>query len=216
MLIDRLIDIACLIFIFGLTLTVLPKQILGTMPWLLPGGLSLTITTIIGLVMLPNVPKILRWLTNLSWSKTHLSEQILELLNKLANDFTAGTKALTNARKYPAIILLSVLMWFCYWLNYYLMLFAFGLSDKVSVLTCLIVFAIGSVGVLVPTPGSVGSVHFLVSQALILTVGLNKDLALAYITVLHIVAFVLSSVIPAAICLAIQSAKTNRKIQATS
>jgi len=79
------------------------------------------------------------------------------------------------------------------------------LNKVVSPVQCLTVFTIGSAGVLVPTPGSVGSFHFLVSQGLTMVTPVNKDLALAYASTLHILCFVVATCVPAAICFGIQS-----------
>jgi uncharacterized protein (TIRG00374 family) len=205
MFIDRLLDIAMLVFLLGFTLVVLPSNFTTSLPWLVPTGRTLTVATIAGLLVLPFMGTIIHWLLSRPIVKSKVPEHALEAVSRLAEQFDLGTKSLKNPVKYPAIAILSLLIWCFYWLNFYLMLFAFGLQGKVSAEQCLTVFTIGSIGVLVPTPGSVGSFHFLVSQGLVMVAGLNKDLALAYATVLHILCFVIVTCVPAAICVAIQA-----------
>jgi uncharacterized protein (TIRG00374 family) len=207
MFIDRLLDIALLVFLLGFTLTMLPSEFAKTLPWLVPGGISLTVSTVVGLLLLPYMSSIIKFLLSRNFIKDKLPEHIFSKITNLSDQFDLGTKSLKNPVAYPAIAILSVLIWFFYWLNFYLMIYAFGLEAKVSAAQCLTVFTIGSVGVLVPTPGSVGSFHFLVSQGLMMVAGVNKDLALAYATVLHILCFVIITCVPAAICVAIQSSR---------
>lgn len=116
-----------------------------------------------------------------------------------------------DATAYPIIAVLTFGIWFFYWLNNYLMVLALGLGDRVSPMQCLVVFAIGSMGVLVPTPGSVGSFHFLVSQALQFTCGLDANTSLAYATVLHIICFIVAVCVPALVCWLIQQFITSKK-----
>jgi uncharacterized protein (TIRG00374 family) len=205
LLIDRLLDIALLLILFGITLTVLPQSVLSRMPWLIPGGIILTLGTMLGLFILPYIAPILNWFICRQAIKAHVSEPFLKQLAGLSEKFSTGTRSLSTANNLPAIILLTVAIWFFYWLNFYLLVFAFGLSKKISPLQSLVVFTIGSVGTLIPTPGSLGSVHYMVSQASILTCGLNKELALAFATVGHFVSFILVPLISAFFCLIVQS-----------
>ncbi|MBU6451225.1 MAG: flippase-like domain-containing protein [Cyanobacteria bacterium REEB67] len=199
MLIDRMLDLGLLVFLLGSCLLVLPKDLLASMPWLIPGGTSLLIGTVIGLIVLPSVGTILQKLLQMPFLKTRLPQPLLEKLVALAAQFDTGTQALKNPVKYPLIAGLSFLIWFCYWLNFYLMVFAFNLQDKIDPLKCLIIFTIGSVGVLIPTPGSVGGFHFLVSKGMTMTANVPPDQALAFVTVLHFLAFILVPCIPALI-----------------
>jgi len=206
MFIDRLLDIALLALLLGITLMVVPKSMFGELPpWLVPGGIGLTIATFAGLGVLPHVHKIINWLLAQQAVKAKLPEKWATKFADLAGQFGEGTKSLTNPVAYVPICVLSFCIWFCYFLNLYLVVLAFNVQDKVTLLNTLITFTIGSIGVLVPTPGSVGGYHYLLSQGLMKTSGLNQELALAIATVQHFVCFILVAVIPAAVCMAIQS-----------
>lgn len=211
LLLDRLLDIALLVFALGLTLTVLPKNILDEFPWLVPGGVMLLVATIIGLVLLPKMGAILRWVLRSSFAARSLPEKIISKLSELSAQFDVGTKCLTNPVAYPAIVGLSVAIWVFFAVSYYLMVLAFHLNSQISAAQCLVIFSVGSTGVLVPTPGSIGSFHFLVSQTMMLTAGVDKDLALAYATALHVFSFIVVACIPAAVCLPLQSALSDKK-----
>ncbi|MDP3508622.1 MAG: lysylphosphatidylglycerol synthase transmembrane domain-containing protein [Candidatus Melainabacteria bacterium] len=197
MLIDRMLDIALLVSLLGATLMILPPELLASMPWLKPGGLALLVGVVVGLVALPNVGAILKKLLGLNLAKTRLPEKLRERFQQLAEQFDTGTQALKNPVLYPYIAFLSVAIWFTYWLNFYQMVYGFGLEDKISPLQCLIIFTIGSAGVLVPTPGSVGSFHLLVKEATVMTAHIPPDQALAFATVLHFLTFIAVCCIPA-------------------
>ncbi len=190
MLIDRMLDLAMLVFLLGSCLLVLPKDLLASMPWLVPGGISILISTVIGLLVLPWVGGILAKLLALKITTDRVPEKLREKLATLAEQFDTGTKSLKSPVKYPIIAFVSVVIWFFYWLNFYLMVFAFDLQSKIDPLKCLIIFTIGSLGVLVPTPGSVGGFHVLVSRGMTMTADVPPDQALAFATLLHFVAFV--------------------------
>ena len=207
MFIDRLLDIAVLVLLLGFTLVVLPTGMMAGMPWLVPGGVSLLVTTIIGLIMLPRMADIINWLMARSWIRARIPLRHQDAIERLSQQFHTGTQSLSEPVTYPAIALLSLAIWFFYWLNCYLMVCAFGLTNKVSLIQCFVVFTIGSVGVLVPTPGNVGSFHFLVSRGLMMVCGLNRELALAFASVLHLLCFVVITCIPAALCVSIQSTR---------
>jgi uncharacterized membrane protein YbhN (UPF0104 family) len=73
------------------------------------------------------------------------------------------------------------------------------------------VFTIGSAGVLVPTPGSVGSFHLLVSKSLVMVAHVDQDLALAVATTLHLLTFVLVICVVAGVCFLAQSLLSGRR-----
>lgn len=200
MFIDRLLDVAILGFLLGLTLTQLPKQILEKAPLLIPGGIFITVCSIAGLLVLPLASKLIRWFAELPAVKQKLSPKLAATFENLATQFGVGTKSLTDPKTYPIIAVLTVLIWLFYWLNFYCMIFAFNLESKVSAMQCLVVFTIGSFGVLIPTPGNVGSFHYLVSQSLQFTCGLDESQSLAYATVLHFFCSILAICTTAAAC----------------
>ncbi|CAN5508633.1 hypothetical protein BH11CYA1_BH11CYA1_14400 [soil metagenome] len=199
MLIDRMLDIALLASLLGATLMILPPDILVSMPWLKPGGLALVAGVVVGLLVLPQVGAILKKLLSLKLAKDKLPEKLRERFSELAEQFDSGTQALKSPVQYPYIAFLSVTIWLTYWLNFYQMIYAFGLEDKINPMQCLIIFTIGSVGVLVPTPGSVGTFHLLVKEAAVMTAHIPPDQALAFATLLHFLTFVAISCIPAAL-----------------
>lgn len=211
MFIDRLIDMVMLALLVGLTLTVLPKSILDSLPWLLPGGAIIAVGATAGLIALPFTSKIAHYITAIPLVQQVVPAKILEILKEKTIEFDKGARCLTNPITYPMIAGLTVLMWFCYWLNFYVMVFAFNLQDKVSAKDALIANTIGTIGVLVPTPGSVGGFQILIKNGLQLTSNLPDEQGLAFATVLWMIAFILVPCIPAACCILIENFKNKSK-----
>lgn len=207
LLVDRLLDVVLLAFLVGLTLTVLPQDILDKVPWLVPGGIGMVVAATAGLLCLPKLAAIAGWFLNIEFIRKALPERITTIIKDKLVEFETGTKCLTNPVTFPMIAGLSILMWGCYWVSFYLMLFGFNLEKTVDATDCLITFTIGTLSNFVPTPGAAGGFHLLVQQGLMMTADVNKEQALAYATVLHLMNYIVVTCITAAICVLIQSFK---------
>jgi glycosyltransferase 2 family protein len=199
LLIDRMLDVALLAILLGLTLFFLPAAAIAAIPNLATGGVLLLVAAVLGLVLLPNLGAILVRLLELAFVKKHLSAAIAAKLLELAHQFDKGAGALRSFTRYPYIALLSVLIWFSYWVNFHLIVYAFGLEEKITAVKSLIIFTIGSVGSLIPTPGSVGSIHYLIKVATVSLTDIPADQALALATVFHLFTLLLIPSLLAAI-----------------
>lgn len=201
LLIDRLLDVAMLVLLLGITLTSLPTAGIN-LPWLNQAGILMCVLTVSGLVTLPFTGRIVRFIKSLIGQK--IPSSLAEKIEILSRQFDLGTKCLTNPLKLPEILFQSLLMWILYFATLYTMVYAFHIETKVSLSQALVVFTVSSVGVLVPTPGSVGSYHYLASVTLQKLAGLSSEHALAFATVIHLCTFILSCILPAAICALLQ------------
>ena len=211
MFIDRLLDLAMLCLIFGVSAPMLPATLLVKMPFLTGGGIVLIIGSLTLLILLPRMADFILFVLANPRVSNLMSEKMRNTGEALAEQFRVGTKSLTDRTAYPSIAGLTLLIWFFYWLNCYLAILSFHLESQVSLLQSFVVFAVSNAGVLVPSPGSVGGFHFFVSQGLILVAGVDKDQALAYATVLHIFCFAIAVCIPALVCFLIQTSRSKKK-----
>jgi uncharacterized protein (TIRG00374 family) len=192
LLIDRLLDLVAIAILIGLTLLALPAEMFKTMPWLYPAGITITVSSLALLLILPKLSPLLSFILAKPLVKRFLPETLNEKLNTLLIQFGEGTKCLTNPLNYPIIAASTIAIWLCYWLNFYFVILAFNLASTLTLGKGLMLFTVSSLGSLVPTPGCVGGFHFLVSQCLVLIFDINKDLALAFATVLHAFAFIIT------------------------
>jgi len=89
-------------------------------------------------------------------------------LIKKANSFIEGLQAVTQLDSVPKFILYTIIIWLCYYLMTYLCFFAFGPTAHLSAKAGLIIFVLGTMGIVFPSPGGMGSYHFLVMNGLLL------------------------------------------------
>jgi uncharacterized protein (TIRG00374 family) len=205
MLIDRLLDFAMLVLLVGTAIVLLPAGIRSNVPWLVPAGGMLCAATLVGLVLLPKLGVILRAFLAVPVVQKMFPAKVSATIGGLTDQFEEGTACLSKPTAFPAIGALTIGMWGLYYVNMELMLFAFNMQDVVDPVRCLMVFALGSVGVVVPTPGSVGPYHLITSQALNMVAGIDPSRAMAYVTALHAITFVGVVCLAAALCFVIQA-----------
>ena len=99
--------------------------------------------------------------------------------------FGDGLLSIRHVKKPFLFVVLSLLIWVGYILMMYVCLFAMDSTAHLSFVDCLTVFAIGTIGVVLPAPGAgAGTYHFFVMQSLLLF-GVAKEDGIAYATMVH-------------------------------
>ena len=68
----------------------------------------------------------------------------------------------------PLFILYTFLIWFSYFMEFYLTFYCFDFSSNLGVMAGLVLFAAGSVAVVVPTPNGAGPWHFAIISMMVL------------------------------------------------
>jgi uncharacterized protein (TIRG00374 family) len=107
-----------------------------------------------------------------------------KVLDKLKG-FTQGLTSIKAVKKPILFIALSVSIWLCYILMMYFCLFALPATTHLNFTQCLTVFAMGTIGIVIPAPGAgAGTYHFAVMQGLLLF-GVAQDDGIAYATIVH-------------------------------
>ncbi len=107
---------------------------------------------------------------------------------RVTHDFLDGFLFLKKPKHLPLIMMQSIAIWYLYICSAYTAFFAFDMNLDFS--AAIVVQAISSIGVAIPTPGGTGSYHMFASQALTKLFGVTEDVALSYATVSHGVGFV--------------------------
>ncbi len=77
-----------------------------------------------------------------------------------------GLMSITKLKNVSLFILYSVLIWSSYFLMAYVMFKAYGPTQHLGMIAGLVVFFFGSLGVVFPSPGGMGSYHYTVMIAL--------------------------------------------------
>ena len=79
-----------------------------------------------------------------------------------------GVLTLKDVRNKPLFLLYTILIWFCYFMQFYMAFFCFNFSSDLGVLAALVMFVGGSIAVVVPTPNGAGPWHFAVISMMML------------------------------------------------
>lgn len=83
-----------------------------------------------------------------------------ERIRGVAVNVWAGVTSLRDVRRKGRFVLLTVGIWFCYFMQFYVTFFCFDFTAGLSVWAGLVMFVAGSIAVVVPTPNGAGPWHF--------------------------------------------------------
>lgn len=109
-------------------------------------------------------------------------------LKKLFSELAEGFRAVRNLKSLRWFVLHTVFIWLCYYLMMFFALKIFGFSEHLSAIVALSIFVLGSLGMVLPSPGGIGSFHFFVIMGLILylpQVADIKEKAAAFALLVH-------------------------------
>ena len=95
-----------------------------------------------------------------------------------------GVVALKDIKHIPLYIIYTVGIWVCYFLEFYLAFYAFGFSAHLGVSAGLVMFVVGTLAVIIPTPNGAGPWHFAVMTMMMLY-GVGKEDAGIFALLVH-------------------------------
>jgi uncharacterized protein (TIRG00374 family) len=95
-----------------------------------------------------------------------LRSSIGQKISNLLKGFADGVQSVRHVSSIPLFILYTVGIWILYYFMMYLAFFSFEPTSHLGPTAGLVVFVFGSLGILIPTPGGMGSYHYLVGEAL--------------------------------------------------
>lgn len=78
------------------------------------------------------------------------------------DNFVEGFVSLKNVRRLWLFVLYTLLIWTCYYLEFYLCFYAFPFTDALGPSAGAVIFAAISVAIIIPTPNGAGPWHFVV------------------------------------------------------
>ena len=95
-----------------------------------------------------------------------------------------GIVALKDIKQIPLYMIYTLGIWVCYFLEFYLAFFAFGFSAGLGISAGLVMFVVGTLAVIVPTPNGAGPWHFAVMTMMMLY-GVGKEDAGIFALLVH-------------------------------
>ncbi|MFY8020424.1 MAG: lysylphosphatidylglycerol synthase transmembrane domain-containing protein [Bacteroidia bacterium] len=177
--VDMFILLLILLVIFVLQIDLI-KQFLESYPILNENSQGSSIIKWFALVVI-----LLGFLAAYIFRKRISGFPLVQRIVLLLKGFAEGLLSIKNVRSPFLFILLSVLIWMGYIFMMYTCLFALEATSNLSFVDCLTVFAIGTIGIVLPAPGAgAGTYHFFVMQSLLLF-GVQKEDGIAYATLVH-------------------------------
>jgi uncharacterized protein (TIRG00374 family) len=186
--VERIIDVCSFLLIILALPLLYDGPLRESFPWLERAGTTAVVVTgglLVGLVVL---------MFRRDWTDRLLSvfsrllpDRAGKTVVKVAHSFLDGFLFLKRPGTFLPIALLTVLIWSLYALMIYLAFFAFDLQDELGFKGAVVVLAISSIGVAIPTPGATGTYHVFASQTLIRLFFIDQAVALGFATVTHAV-----------------------------
>ena len=163
---DRIIDVLSLMIAIGLAFILS----FGKMNNYFKENMDLnnTLEQILSFPALAIVPVIglsTIYLTYRNWDKL-LDTMLGQKIYKIVSGFSDGIKSIKDVENVTVFIFHSVIIWTMYYVMTYLCFLAFAPTSDLGLVAGLTVFVFGSLGIVFPSPGGMGSYHYLVGEAL--------------------------------------------------
>ena len=174
--VERLVDLACLIILIGLSFIVewqRLKAFIGTLDFSSSGKSSFPIWIVIVIVVV----------IILAVGVYMLRKN--EKLRKILIGFKAGFLSIFRLKNKGLFVFYSFAIWALYFLMSYFVVIAFPETRDLGMSAVLTLFAIGSIAMAAPLPGGAGSYHTLVPLGLVMLYNLRKSDAIAFVFIFH-------------------------------
>lgn len=164
---DRIFDVIMLILVIGLTMLVGGSTFINYLDQNINFSEKLSVLTnnpiwIISLLLIGLVGLLVMYKNK---TKVRSSALGIKLINVLKG-FNDGVQSVKHVSSIPLFLLYTVGIWVLYFFMLYLAFWSFEPTAHLGPIAGLVVFTFGSLGVLIPTPGGMGSYHYLVGEAL--------------------------------------------------
>lgn len=160
---DRIIDVISIFIVTGMALLFEYDKI-G--PFLAKSSIGETLSGIGNLLLYMAILFVAA--VSLFWvfRKKIMATALFQKLKQIGLSFWEGIKSVGKLDKPGLFIFHSIIIWLMYFMMTYLCFFAFAPTAHLPMVAGLVVFVFGSWGVVFPSPGGMGTYHFMVMAAL--------------------------------------------------
>jgi hypothetical protein len=188
--VERIMDTVSFLILVVIIPLVYDGPLLQAFPWLNRAGTIISVVTF-GFLLFVIILMVRRDWTDAIFTKVSglFSPTVASKLDKVIHSFLDGFLFVKRPRNFFSILLLSVVVWSLYILMTYFAFFSFGLRE-LGFGAAIVVLAISSIGIAIPTPGATGGYHWFAAQTLIRLFSVSNEVALSYATVTHAVGFI--------------------------
>ncbi|MEP1152623.1 MAG: flippase-like domain-containing protein [Balneola sp.] len=125
-------------------------------------------------------------LKNLS-KKVEAIETGFKKVKEVSATFVDGVLAVKELKNWPLFILYTALIWVFYIGMTYIPFWMFDMHSiyELSYADALVLTMVSAVGIIIPTPGGVGTYHLFITKSLFLLYAVPETIGLAYGTITH-------------------------------
>ncbi len=194
--VERLIDMLSFLVLVVALPFVYSGPLRESFPWLTQAGIIVAAGTAIVMMVLVVLMVRRDWTDRLLALSTRvLPARFGKRVAEFSHSFLDGVEFVKRPSRFFAIGITSALVWGLYVLVTYVAFFAFGLQDRLGLGAAIVLQAISSIGVAIPTPGATGSYHAFAAQTLTQLFSVDGAVALSYATVTHAASFIGTTII---------------------
>ncbi|MCC6396283.1 MAG: flippase-like domain-containing protein [Bacteroidetes bacterium] len=188
--VERIIDILSFLVIVAAIPLLYQGPLKESFPWLESTGNTVAAIAL-GLLGLMIVLILRRNWANafLRFFLRMLPARLAERLEKMSHAFLDGLLFLTRPGRFLPILALTLLIWFLYAMTMYVSFYGFGL-EGLGFRAAMLLLAMSSIGIALPTPGGTGTYHVLISQSLTRLYAVDHATALSFATASHAVSYI--------------------------
>lgn len=180
--VDRVADGLSMFAVLGLSLLLESGRILGLIRSLRAdageGGGGLPLLLILAIAGLAGLAFL--WFFRKPLGRIPLFRKVFDLLE----GFWQGIQTIRHLEKPHWFVFHSLNVWLMYYLMAYIGFFAFGPTEHLGPMAGLIVFAAGTLGFTIPSPGGMGTYHFMVASVLTFLYGIQKADAFSFANII--------------------------------
>jgi uncharacterized protein (TIRG00374 family) len=187
--VERVLDLLALIILITISAMLVPGRLEQTYPWInsaATGTLVLSLCALAGMLALTAYGD--RGIALVRRLTSGVSEKLADIVSDLLSKFVHGLSAMRTPGAYLEILLSSVLLNFGYILTIYWAFQAFNLHVEphgLGLVAAVVITAISTIGVVIPTPGGVGSYHYFFGHSLTALFAIPSAPAMACATLAH-------------------------------
>lgn len=126
------------------------------------------------------------------------SVKLSEKINYIFEMLLCGFASLKGIKNYVYVFCLSMLIMLTYALNSYIGFFVLRMEEIPTIGATInygmawVTMSISSIGVMIPTPGGIGSFHAITKSILVSLYDFDKDVSAAYATLSHAISYVVT------------------------
>jgi len=116
------------------------------------------------------------------WLKTTM---LYDKIENFLNGFMGGLKSIAKVKNKGLFLFYTFMIWLLYLSMIILPFYSFKETSFLSIIDGMTVLAIGSLGIVAPTPGGIGSYHFIITELFVQLYQIPAQAAAAYATANH-------------------------------